>query len=254
MSEASKPTLKQLLTKSVLYKPFSPLISKWKRGRQRRKMERFYAQFVSNGGLCYDVGANVGNRTDVFRHLGARVIAVEPQTACLDTLRQRFGSDPEVVIVPMGVSNAPGKASLALSDDSSTIASFSPEFRERWRWSEKVQWKNEELVELTTLDELIRKFGVPDFCKIDVEGFEWQVLAGLSQPIPALSFEFNIELIDQTQLCVEKLTLLRYQRFNFSEGESMTLGLAEWVDGGTLMTLLKSRKDPLFWGDVYVLK
>jgi FkbM family methyltransferase len=246
--------VRRTLAHNRLSAPLVSFMSKLREDLHGRKMVRFYSQFVKSGSLCYDVGANIGNRTQIFRRLGARVIAVEPQTACVRVLRERFNSDAGVVIVPLGVSSARGSASLALSDNSTTIASFSPDFRREWRWSGQVEWKAAELVELTTLDDLIREFGVPNFCKIDVEGFEEQVLLGLSQPIPGLSFEFNIELMTQTRRCVERLRVLGYRNFNYSAGESMCLHLSEWIDGGRLVELLMSQTDPLFWGDVYVLK
>ena len=45
-------------------------------------------------------------------------------------------------------------------------------------------------VAVTTLDALIARFGVPAFIKIDVEGAEPDVLAGLSHAVPVLSFEY----------------------------------------------------------------
>jgi FkbM family methyltransferase len=253
MSDDPKLSLKRIVGKSFLGRPLKSIISKARDYQQSRKMQRFYSEFVAPGSLCFDVGANVGNRTHTFRKLGARVIAIEPQTACVQALRQRFGSDPAVVIVPMGLSSAAGKAPLALSDGSTTIASFSPEFRQGWRWSNNVQWTREEMIELTTLDLLIEKFGLPAFCKIDVEGFEQQVLSGLSKTIPALSFEFNIEFVDQAQSCVEKLKSLNYRRFNYSAGESMRLQVENWTDADSLLRSLRSASDPLFWGDVYAL-
>jgi hypothetical protein len=47
-----------------------------------------YAQFVRAGDLCFDIGANIGSRSRVFRALGAHVVAVEPQPASLKTLRR----------------------------------------------------------------------------------------------------------------------------------------------------------------------
>jgi FkbM family methyltransferase len=236
---------------SRLFIPIRLFVARIKSHLHDRKMRRFYAQFVRRGGLCFDIGANVGNRTGIFVKLGARVIAIEPQTACIEILRRRFGRHPLVTIVPLGVSSAPGQASLSLSDDSSTIASLSPEFRENWRWSHRVKWTKQETIQLTTLDLLIAKFGVPDFCKIDVEGFELQVLSGLTRPIPALSFEFNIELVDKTRECITKLQSLDYHRFNYSVGESMSLHLNDWIEGEALVNMLRSERDPLFWGDVY---
>jgi hypothetical protein len=47
-------------------------------------------------------------------------------------------------------------------------------------------------VPVTTLDDTISKLGVPQHCKIDVEGYELEVLKGLSQAIPTPSFEYHL--------------------------------------------------------------
>jgi hypothetical protein len=60
-------------------------------------------------------------------------------------------------------------------------------------------------VRLTTLDALIARHGMPDFVKIDVEGFEAQVLAGLTRRPAALSFEFHGSLLDVLASCIDSL-------------------------------------------------
>ena len=36
-----------------------------------------------------------------------------------------------------------------------------------------------------------KEFGKPAFCKIDVEGYEYKVIKGLSEPLNTVSFEFT---------------------------------------------------------------
>ena len=50
-------------------------------GARRAAMERLYSRFVAPGDLVFVIGAHVGDRIAVLRHLGARVVAVEPQPA-----------------------------------------------------------------------------------------------------------------------------------------------------------------------------
>jgi FkbM family methyltransferase len=95
-------------------------------------MRSFYAQFVTLGSLCFDVGANMGNRTKIFRRLGARVVAVEPQANCLAVLRRAFGDDPDVTILAEAAGAAPGTATLFASD-ADTLSSLAKEWIETVR-------------------------------------------------------------------------------------------------------------------------
>jgi len=59
----------------------------------RRQEVHFYERVLEGferGNLIFDIGANVGAKTDVFLRLGARVVDVEPDSACSRSLAERF--------------------------------------------------------------------------------------------------------------------------------------------------------------------
>ena len=49
----------------------------------KRRLKRFYAQFIQPGDLCFDLGAHLGNRANAWLALGAKIVAVEPQPSCV---------------------------------------------------------------------------------------------------------------------------------------------------------------------------
>jgi hypothetical protein len=131
-----------------------------------------------------------------------------------------------------------------------------------WDWIEAVAtsgrfsdilWERRELVRVTTLDKLIRAYGVPRFVKIDVEGFEHEVLRGLSSPVPYLSFEFTPEFGGNAYDSIDRLSQLSMGLFNYSQGESMRLALGAWVGAAELKSVLSRlfADDPMAFGDVY---
>jgi FkbM family methyltransferase len=214
----------------------------------------FYSQFLSAGDLVFDVGANVGNRVESFLHIGCKVVAVEPQTECIATLREKFGT--RINIVEKGLGEKEEEKTLYIADES-TISSLSEEWIEKVKESRfsKHQWNKKVQIKLTTMQHLIGQFGVPAFCKIDVEGFELEVLKGLKQPVPHLSLEYTVpEQTDKLMQCVQYCNgLSPYYKYNFSAGEEMKFELPEFLSFDRFIKFIGEKEfQATGFGDIYV--
>lgn len=115
----------------------------------------------------------------------------------------------------------------------------------------KVNWEETIEVEVVTLDQLIAEYGMPDFCKIDVEDFEIQVLKGLSQPIPSLSLEYFVPTLERVYECIDQLTTLGNYEYNWSFGESQVLNKEQWLSSKEMKAVFDTytKEDPS--GDIY---
>ena len=223
--------------------------------RQRREaLDRHYARFVTKGDLVFDIGSHVGDRVAAFRRLGARVIAVEPQPALATTLRLFYGRDTTVTLVESAVGRQPGAIALKLNLDNPTVSTASDAFiaaaHDAPGW-EGQQWTRTVEVPVTTLDALIARHGTPRFIKIDVEGFEAEVLAGLSAPVAALSFEFTTIQRDIACACIARCAAIGYGAFEASLGESLAFVHERKLTAGAITDWLMGLPDRANSGDIY---
>lgn len=222
-------------------------------GRQGR-MKRLYAQLVVPNDLVFDIGAHAGNRTRAFAALGCRVVALEPQPDFAWLLRRLFARTPRVTVVEAAVGREAGTTTLAISQRNPTVTTISATWREARAADPAfagVDWNRSLRVTVNTIDNLIRQFGTPTFVKIDVEGAEVEVLAGLRHPVAMVSFEYLPQALDLVDACVARLTALGPYRFNWSPGETFALAGPTWMTGTDLLAALHAPEAQRTSGDVY---
>jgi FkbM family methyltransferase len=223
--------------------------------RRDQRTRTFLEQFISQGDLAFDIGASYGLRTRALRSIGARVIAVEPLPICAEFLRENFGTDEQVVVVPKAVAATEGAADLR-TNRIGMLSSMSPEWIAATEASGrfegmKPEWTGTVRVETTTLDALSDEHGHPVFCKVDVEGFESEVFAGLSRAIETVAFEYASEARDNLIRSVKRLAALGSTSFAFTPAESFQLWEPGWVGADELVAGLERSDDPRLWGEVW---
>jgi FkbM family methyltransferase len=217
-------------------------------------MDVLYAPFVQAGALAFDIGSHVGDRIGSFRRLGARVVALEPQPLCARSIRAIYADDPQVTLVEAACGDRPGRLTLRINTANPTVSTASADFigaaDGAGGWEGQI-WDAEIDVPCTTLDALIAQYGVPAFAKIDVEGFEDIVLAGLSRGLPALSFEFTTIQRDVAFRCLDRLAILGPYAFDIALGESQTLTFGRWISKDDMAAHIAALPHTANSGDVY---
>src|SRR5258707_5282255 len=99
------------------------------------------------------------------------------------------------------------------------------------RFGARVGFDQRREIETITLEHLIVTYGLPFFIKIDVEGYEPNVLRGMKRPVPYLSFEVNLpEFRPEGLQCIERLGQLAANgQFNYAADCRHGLALPNWV-------------------------
>ncbi len=220
-----------------------------------KRMDRLNATLIGDGQLVFDIGAHVGDRADSFSRLGASVVALEPQPRVFRALRLILGRRSGVTLRNQAVGAARGSLEMFINSANPTVSTASKDLiaaagsAETWQGQ---NWDATAQVPVTTLDALIAEFGLPDFVKIDVEGFELEVLKGLSRPLPLLSFEFTTIQRDMAAACIDYVSGLGQYKFNYSLGEEHCFRSGNWLSGMEMQQALFALPPSANSGDVFV--
>lgn len=220
---------------------------------RRYALKRFYRSLISPGELAFDIGAHVGSRSRTLLDIGAKVVAIEPQPIFADFVEKRLGAELDG-FERVAVGRSRGAVDLLISSRHPTVTSVSSSFVEAVKQNAgfaHVDWDRTVSVPMVTLDDLIQKYGMPAFCKIDVEGAEAEVLAGLTRPINLVAFEYIPAMPSVASEAMEKLLSLADYQFNRVEGETHRFTFDQWRTGGEMLAELQSMSAEAASGDVY---
>ena len=213
--------IKFLLKKSIIKLPaflrLSVLRNYYKYFRYSNDL-RHLNKFCNSKKLSIDIGANVGKYTIFLMNLSKTVICFEANPLVCDYLNNLFRGK-NVKIINFGLGSKREKLYLKVPYAGSQmlhgLASFKNDFK-NVSWKEKMVTNIKSIaVEIRPLDEF--KFENIGFIKIDVEGFEEEVLLGAEKTIAKNKPNILIELEERHHVNIykvfEKLISMGYKGY-----------------------------------------
>jgi FkbM family methyltransferase len=238
--------IKQASISLGVYKPARALhrILNPSQRRNFREHRALLSQFINPGDLVFDIGANIGIRTEIMLSLGARVIAFEPQPICAREVRARGNN--RLIVVEKAVGATIGTAILHLKRNSVQATLL-----QDWQGGPDAGTLT---VPLTTLDAEMKQLGKPLFCKIDVEGFEAEVMGGLTTPISSLSFEYHCDEhgVAKVRDIFSRLSEIGHYDVNLIGQEDNKWLLPSWISANDFISTFPACASPYYWGDIFV--
>jgi len=196
------------------------------------KQDNFYKKLLASlkrtDAVIFDIGANEGFITQTFSGFADKVIAVEPDPLNIRILQNRFSNNSKVTVVGKAVSNKQGAETLYIEKDGGALHTLNNRWKRLLESGEhilKTSFNRSLQVATITLSDLIEKFGLPSFIKIDTEGYERKVLSGLNTLIPQLVFEAVLpHFLEETILSIDHLCSIDNNAvFNYSADYDLML-------------------------------
>jgi FkbM family methyltransferase len=213
-----------------------------------------YSDLFQPGDLVFDVGSHDGSgQAKCAYNAGARLVCYEPVPQFAEKIHLHC---PNATVEVKGLLERAGKSVMSLSAASPQSSSFNPAWIQKWtdgRWNDRIECP------ITTLDLEIGKYGKPTYIAIDAECMDDRVIAGLSQRVKVLCFEYHPlpEFRNVYHSAVAELLRLCYHQYNYVTAaplDQWQWELDEWVDAFDLLRELdREPKNPhkQLWGRVF---
>lgn len=211
----------QMISRSEIYKKYRDPVTYNNNQVEPNFYKKLMRSHPAKNNLIFDVGANIGSKSRVFSKLAKKVIAFEPSEKLFFSLRKKF-ENTNVIIYNYALGERISTADFYIVESNEAYNSLNKKHIEETattRGIASLQTVKHEKVKVEMLENFIAKYGIPKYIKIDVEGYELEVLKGLKTPAPLISLEANLpEFIGESIECLNYLDAISAKRYvyNFS--------------------------------------
>jgi FkbM family methyltransferase len=165
--------IRLLLGKKLgLLRPIVRFVRRIRHANYEEQFDFALLKSVSASDTVWDVGANKGYYTEQLARLvpSGAIVAFEPSPETFNYLNDTFGSMPNVHLENVALSDQDGEVSFFISNNSHEDSLF----------NKADGLRPCVLVRAAKADSFLHLFP-PDVVKIDVEGFELEVMRGMSE-------------------------------------------------------------------------
>jgi len=168
--------------------------------------------------LYFDIGANSGEYTDMLINTVDyynSIICVEANPYIIEKLKNRFIGNSKVKVLNKAVSSEVGKVDFYVCTNCDVISTCDTDWISNSRFSGNTSWVKVE-VETISIDDMVLTYGIPEHIKIDVEGYELNVIKGMTKNYGSqIRFEWAEEKLDDIIEIVGYLSSLGYTKFGY---------------------------------------
>ena len=191
--------------------------------KERQVEPNFYRKFLrshpAKNKLIFDVGANMGHKSIIFSKLAKKVVAFEPSEKLFAFLLRRF-KNSNITLFNYALGSSVSESKIYVVENNEAYNSLNKKHIETTtsnRGIATLDTVKSQIIKVEVIENYIQKFGEPKYIKIDVEGYELEVLKGLKTPVPLLSFEANLpEFYTETIESIEYLDKLSSGNYVFN--------------------------------------
>ena len=172
--------------------------------------------------LIFDIGANRGLFTDKCINLfnnNLKIITIEANTSLCNFLLTKYKNNNNVTVLNTVMSENDNNLVDFYVSNADTISTASLDWINNSRFTKDYLWYEPLKLKSTSLDSLISTYGVPDLIKVDVEGYELEVLKGLTKKSKEICFEWAEEQYDNINKIIHHLESLGYSEFGYIMGD-----------------------------------
>lgn len=147
---------------------------------------------VKTGSLFLDIGAWIGPTALWAQQMGANVIAVEPDPIAFAEMERILGEEPRIEMI---------EAALTVE---SGFASLSPNPKEGGMFGDSMSRisGSGQIVVACDLDEILEG-RIPDAVKIDIEGYEYELLPHILPRLAEMRCELHVSFHDPDNIPTE---------------------------------------------------